>query len=352
MRLAYMPDTHFGQYGQSIPERDEVSEAAEHLLKEAELAEEVGFDGVWIPERHARTETFFPSPVSLATAIAARTTEITIACTVIQPTYYNPVHLAEKLALVDQLSKGRFILGAGVGYHEDYFDLFNYDYETRGDRFEEALEVIEGVWTQETFSYDGEFFEFDDVTLTPKPYQDPRPPIWIGAFEDVAIQRSSDWDGWVLWFPPEVDELADMEDKWRQRAEEHGQENWTFGVAYEGWIGDDEEALRERHAGRWVREAGFYEEEELGTTYESIKEEAREEIEDMWLTLGPADKWIDRLEEVERKVDPDWVVIRTITPKPEDDLLSAEEEYVTNEERLEQIQRFGEEVIRPFQKRS
>jgi alkanesulfonate monooxygenase SsuD/methylene tetrahydromethanopterin reductase-like flavin-dependent oxidoreductase (luciferase family) len=71
MRIAYMPDTHFGRYDQQIPDRLEVSGAAEQLLDESIAAERFGFDGVWLAERHARTETFFPSPLVLAAAIAA-----------------------------------------------------------------------------------------------------------------------------------------------------------------------------------------------------------------------------------------------------------------------------------------
>ena len=88
---------------------------------------------------------------------------------VMNPTYHDPMHLAEQLACVDNLSKGRFIFGAGVGYHDDYFKLFNVPRKHTGRRFQETLDVIEGAWTQERFSYDGEFFQYDDVLMTPKP---------------------------------------------------------------------------------------------------------------------------------------------------------------------------------------
>lgn len=68
MRLAYMPDTHLGGYNQKIPGHREVSQTIEHLLIEAETAERVGFDGIWLPERYARTETLFPSTIVFATA--------------------------------------------------------------------------------------------------------------------------------------------------------------------------------------------------------------------------------------------------------------------------------------------
>ena len=115
MRIAYMPDTHFGGYDQIIPTRREVAAAGDQLLLEAEAAEEVGFESLWLPERHARPETYFPSILTVAAAIAARTTRIQIATAVLQPTYYHPVHVAEQLARIDMLSRGRLVFGAGVG---------------------------------------------------------------------------------------------------------------------------------------------------------------------------------------------------------------------------------------------
>ena len=78
-----MTDTHFGVYDQEVPDPDAVAAAWDQLLLEAETAERVGFDGIFIPERHGRTETFTPSPMLVAAAIAARTERVTIATTVI-----------------------------------------------------------------------------------------------------------------------------------------------------------------------------------------------------------------------------------------------------------------------------
>ncbi|HXG20437.1 MAG TPA: LLM class flavin-dependent oxidoreductase [Methylomirabilota bacterium] len=341
MRLAYMPDTHFGGYDQQIPGHREVAEAMEHLLIEAETAERVGFDGVWLPERHARTETFCPSTVILATAIAARTSRVHIASTVIQPTYHHPVHLAEQLALIDQLSKGRLIFGAGVGYHADYFRLFGAPMKRRGARFEEAIRVIEGVWTQDNFSFQGQFYEYDNIMLTPKPYQRPRPPIWVGAFYDKAIARALDWDGWVWWFPPELERAAQKINYWREQAYKRGKKNWRVALAYEGWVGEDEAELRKLHGHRWVRELSFYEQHGMTSNAE---EHPVERLERQFLILGPPQKWIDRLGEVQERLQPDFVCIRTRNPRP------SSGHYPSKAEFLECLTRLGEEVIRYFQK--
>lgn len=342
MRIAYMPDTHFGGYDQKIPNRQEVAAAGVQLMEEAEAAEAVGFDGIWLPERHARTETYFPSIVTVAAAMAARTTRAQIATAVLQPTYYHPVHLAEQLAQIDQLSKGRLILGAGVGYHEDYFRLFGVPTTRKNARFEEVLQVIDGVWTNDRFSFAGEFFRYDDVLLTPKPYQQPRPPIWIGAFYDNGIERATNWDGWVWGHQPEIEPARARISHWREKADKKGRKNWTVGLICEGWIGDDEKQVRERHGPRWVRELRFYQEHGMEPEAAPLPVEA---LERQFLILGTAQRWIDRLGEMQEKLKPDWICIRTRTPRPEAGY------YPDAAEALDCIYRLGEEVIRHFQKR-
>jgi alkanesulfonate monooxygenase SsuD/methylene tetrahydromethanopterin reductase-like flavin-dependent oxidoreductase (luciferase family) len=341
MRIAYMPDTHFGPYDGPVPAREAVSRATEQLLDESELAERSGFDGLWLAERHARTETYFPSAVVLAAAIAARTRSVTIATTVLQPTYHHPVHLAEQLALVDHLSKGRLIFGAGVGYHPDYFRLFGVPMRGRDARFEECMRIIEGLWTQERFTFRGRFFQLEDVLLTPKPYQSPRPPIWIGAFYERAIERALDWDGWVWWFPPELDEAVRQVDRWRDAAAKRGKQGWTFGVAYEGWIGDDPAEVRRRHGHRWVAEIDFYRRRGMAP---DLAGDAVAALEKRFLILGPAELWLERLETIREKLRPDWVCLRTRNPRPETG------HFPDRTESLECIARLGEEVVRRIRK--
>ena len=191
MKIAYMPDTHFGSYDQAKePKSSEVADAMQHCLDEAVLAERVGFDGIWVPERHQRKETWWPNTTSLLAALATCTDKVQIACTVMQPTFHHPIHLAETLAAVDNLSRGRLVFGAGVGYHEDYFRCFGVPFEERGARFEEVMDCIIGAWTEDEFNYQGKYFQFEGVKLTPKPFQRPRPPVWIGAFAPKAMRRA------------------------------------------------------------------------------------------------------------------------------------------------------------------
>ena len=110
---------------------------------------------------------------------------------ILMPALYNPVHLAQSAALIDVLSRGRLILGVGAGYHKDYFAHFGIPIKQREGRFEETLQIVEKAWTTVgPFAHHGKYFNFDAIHVTPKPYQRPRPPLWIGAFGPKSIARA------------------------------------------------------------------------------------------------------------------------------------------------------------------
>src|SRR5436309_198865 len=98
MKIGYMPDSHRGPYNQPEPSAHEAARFCDQLLQEGIEAEGAGFDGIFLPERHHRTETMFPPPLVLLAAYAARTTRVDLGTFVLQPPYYNPMHLAEDVA--------------------------------------------------------------------------------------------------------------------------------------------------------------------------------------------------------------------------------------------------------------
>ncbi len=349
MKFAYMPDTHFGVYDQAPPSPQEAADAFEQIVEEAVLAEELGFDGVFLPERHARGETFVPSPLLAATAIAARTSRIRIATTVLLPTLYNPMHLAEQIAMVDNLSRGRFTLGVGVGYHQDYHRYFGIPWEQRGKRFDEILDVLHLAFAGERFSYHGEFYQFDDVQLTPRTYQRPGVPIWIGTHsKGKPLERALRHDGWVLWTQPEWDENEQWIAQTRARAAAAGRGDWTVVLNQDGWIGDDPAATRARHAPRWLREASFYDEHDFdgeispeGDTSKADEAElAIRDFETRQWHFGTPQSWIARIQEMERRFKPDWLNFRLRTPN-----MGNGPPYPGGDEVKEAIRRFGTEVL-------
>jgi len=120
-------------------------------------------------------------------------------CVVIVP-LRHPAILAKEVASLDYLSNGRIVLGVGVGpsNRREIFEVFGVNPKERGARTDEALTIINGLWTGKPFSYKGRFYEFKDIIMEPKPVQRPRPPIWVGGESEAALKRTARYgDGFV-----------------------------------------------------------------------------------------------------------------------------------------------------------
>lgn len=163
-------------------------EAFDEAFVMAETAETVGFDGVWLAERHfappgstAPIPSVASAPIVWASAIAARTSRLRVGTAVLVLPLGHPVRMAEEVATLDQLSHGRMDLGIGRSSFPRSYDGYNIPYAESKARFEEFLEVMLLAFTQERFSYSGKYYEFYDVYLVPKPFQEPHPPLRAAA---------------------------------------------------------------------------------------------------------------------------------------------------------------------------
>ncbi len=158
------------------------SAAFDRALDEVETAERVGLDAIWLAELHGAPErSVLSAPMMVASAIAARTSTIRIGIAVQVLPLSHPLRLAEEAATIDQISHGRLIYGIGrsgvVRTYEDY----GISYAESRERFAETLEILQLAWTQKAFSYDGKYYSFNNVSLTPKPYQKPYPELRMAA---------------------------------------------------------------------------------------------------------------------------------------------------------------------------
>ena len=165
-------------------------EVVREWLYQVELAEDLGFDSVWVTEGHFDSD-WFPSTFVLCGAIAARTTTIHLGQSVTILPLFHPVQVAEDSAVVDVLSDGRFSLGVGVGFANEEFATFQIPRSQRGARMEEALEILKGCLTHPTFGYSGEYYQFEPVNLWPRPVQRPHPPIWAAAMIPKTARRAA-----------------------------------------------------------------------------------------------------------------------------------------------------------------
>jgi probable F420-dependent oxidoreductase len=163
----------------------------------AVIAEECGFDTVTIGHHH-----FMPGnladPLTFLATVAARTSTVRVGTGIFQLPIHNPVRVAEQVATIDELSGGRVTLGVGLGWWPLEYQVMGSDFATRGARLEEALTILRQVWTEESTSFDGRFWSFPELTVHPRPVQQPHPPLWVAGVADAAVDRAARLgDAWI-----------------------------------------------------------------------------------------------------------------------------------------------------------
>ncbi|MCW2794319.1 MAG: luciferase-like protein [Nocardioides sp.] len=186
------------------------ADAVEDFIGVAPELEELGYDSVHVTEHHFQADGHNSSPLTVLAAVAAVTTRLELTTNILLASLYNPVKLAEDTAVVDNISRGRLRLGVAPGYVTEEFAGLMVPYETRARRFEEVLDVLQAAWTNETFSYDGEFFTIPETRLMPRPVRQPHPPIWYGVSGKLMLKRAAKRGSlWVGSPRHTIDELAD-----------------------------------------------------------------------------------------------------------------------------------------------
>jgi alkanesulfonate monooxygenase SsuD/methylene tetrahydromethanopterin reductase-like flavin-dependent oxidoreductase (luciferase family) len=173
-----------------LPEPGAQAKYYKEALEQVLQAEQLGFDSVWLTEHHFSRHGIVPASLTVLAYLAGRTTSLRLGTAVAVLPFHNPIRLAEEAATVDALSDGRLDLGVGRGYQWGEFHKFHIPMEEATRRFEEAMEVMTRAWTAtEPFEHRGEFWRFNDMTLHPRPIQQPHPPLWVAAGSPTSIER-------------------------------------------------------------------------------------------------------------------------------------------------------------------
>jgi alkanesulfonate monooxygenase SsuD/methylene tetrahydromethanopterin reductase-like flavin-dependent oxidoreductase (luciferase family) len=184
-----MPRTHFiARYDFRAPgaSRDARQEIYARALEQAAYVESHGFASILLSEHHSSEDGYLPSPVPVAAAFAARTRTIPISVSALLLNLYDPIRLAEDIAVVDHLSGGRVSYTIGLGYRREEYDLFGRAWETRGADIEARIELLRAAWTGEEVLHDGR-----PVRVTPTPYSDPHPLLFYGGGSEAAARRAA-----------------------------------------------------------------------------------------------------------------------------------------------------------------
>jgi alkanesulfonate monooxygenase SsuD/methylene tetrahydromethanopterin reductase-like flavin-dependent oxidoreductase (luciferase family) len=166
-------------------------------LEQIVWSEALGFDEVWLTEHHFIDYGLSVDPAALAAAIAARTRRVRIGLAAAILPFHHPLRLAEQLALVDIISRGRLDVGVGRGNRPVEFAGYGVPQIENRERMDEAVEVLVQAWTRERVDHAGRFFTFHDVEVIPKPLQQPHPPLYQVAVSRDTIENTA-LRGWPM----------------------------------------------------------------------------------------------------------------------------------------------------------
>jgi len=164
-------------------------ETIDDVIDDVVIAEREGMDAVLLSEHHFDDNCAYVDPPVFAGILAARTTRIQIAFAVLQTSLYNPLRLAEQIALLDNVSKGRILVGLGRGslFNTHEYEGFGIAADTAQERMEEAEQIMLGCWRGEPFSHRGKYWQIDIPPLRPMVYTKPHPPLIRSAASDASI---------------------------------------------------------------------------------------------------------------------------------------------------------------------
>ena len=180
-----------------LPNPSEQERYYREALEQVLHAERLGYSSVWFTEHHFTRHGIVSATTSVLSYLAAITDTIRLGTAVTVLPFHSPIQLAEQTATVDLLSNGRLDLGVGRGYQWGEFHRMNIPMEEASRRFEESMGLLTRAWTSvEPFDHRGEFWSFNDITVLPRPVQQPHPPVYVAASgaDSVARVVKNDWN--------------------------------------------------------------------------------------------------------------------------------------------------------------
>ena len=191
------------KFGVMLPHYRHVADP-DGIFRIAQEAEAMGFHSVWVSDHVVvpddMVERFGKGYYDMFTVlgfVASITKRVQLGTSIVIMPLRHPLHTAQVAATVDQLSKGRLILGVGVGVAKREFECLNASWEDRGAITDEAIQALRHAWTVDPVNFEGKFFDFSGVQSYPPTYQKPHPPIWVGGGSVRSLRRAAELgDAW------------------------------------------------------------------------------------------------------------------------------------------------------------
>ena len=219
-------------------------------------AEALGYQSLWVFdswEAESRGDGL-PSlePVNLLSYAAALTTKVRLGTSVLVTPLRHPVHLAKALASLDHMSGGRLTIGVGLGNTTRHDGIFGVPPTGRVRRFVEDIEVMKALWTQPSVTFEGHFWQLNDLSMEPKPVQEPHPPLWFGGKHPNSLRRAVKYaDGWMGAGSSSTAQFRETVPQLRQFIVEARRDPSTFLISKRVYLAVDNDKAR---AGRRLQE--------------------------------------------------------------------------------------------------
>lgn len=169
------------------------------MLDLAQAAEDLGFEGISMPENHFQNYVTNPSSLTFCAVVSQRTKTLRLQPGVIVLPYYHPLLIASEISMLDALAPGRVEIGIARGGSRPQFDRVGIPFDEVRERYEESLDIITRAWTEDDIVYDGRFYKFPATTIVPKPATPP--PLWVAAQSVQGVQKVAE-DGLNLLTMP------------------------------------------------------------------------------------------------------------------------------------------------------
>ena len=234
--------------------------APQDLVRQAQLAEELGFHSVWgndhiTPPNYVRdhfkeSPNFYDVLITLA-MIAQATTKLRVGTALLVMPNREPVYLAKQVATIDQMSGGRFMLAVGLGAYREEFESWvgnRYPRPHRGDMMEEGLQIFHNLTTEKVSSFNGKYYSYQNIEMFPKPLQSPF-PLYIGGHNLKAVERAAEiGQGWLPGWRP-FNEVAERIEALHKHAEAAGRDPKEIEIApqFSLLVGKTQEAAEQTY---------------------------------------------------------------------------------------------------------
>lgn len=314
------------------------SDCLSDIRDDARLAEDLGFDSLWVGEHHFTDKVYFDN-FQILSYLAAEISDMTLGTSICLMPLYNPVRLAERAANIDVMTGGQFVLGAAAGYRPQEFAVMGVDRSRRGPRMREAIQVLKRVWTEDNVSFDGSEFSFEDASINPKPLQKGGPSLWLGGSSSTPVGRAAvRGDAWFIDPRLSKGALGESYEHYENVLDDRGLTPEARPLWREVFVAETDEEAVEKARPYLLEKYDSYLEWGAadGVGSDDISTQFEELAEDRFL-LGSPDTVAAEIESYQEQYGIDHLIIRTRWPGMDHDVAT------------ESLRLFADEVVPQFE---